>query len=104
MITKLRVLFSFILFPDKDHVVLMGARASRVENQDAIDACNVGMLPDPKEARAGITKVYFLPLNPVEKQTAKEIFAAGVVLGTYLAVTIVIFFWLAKEPNFFTIR
>ncbi|GKD87228.1 ATPase 9 isoform X2, partial [Tanacetum coccineum] len=34
----------------------------------------------------------------------KEIFAAGVVLGTYLAVTTVIFFWLAKEPNFFTER
>lgn len=34
---------------DKDQVILMGARASRVENQDAIDACIVGMLPDPKE-------------------------------------------------------
>ncbi|GJZ44320.1 plasma membrane ATPase-like protein isoform X1 [Tanacetum coccineum] len=54
----------------EDHVVLMRARASRVENQDAIDACNVGMLPDPKEARAGITEVHFLPLNPVDKQTA----------------------------------
>ncbi|GKD74506.1 plasma membrane ATPase 4 [Tanacetum coccineum] len=32
----------------------------------------------------------------------KEIFAAGVVLGTYLSVTTVIFFWLAKESNFFT--
>ncbi|GJY90320.1 ATPase 9-like protein [Tanacetum coccineum] len=32
----------------------------------------------------------------------KEIFAAGVVLGTYLAVTTVIFFWLAKESDFFT--
>lgn len=29
--------------------VLLGARASRVENQDAIDACIVGMLGDPKE-------------------------------------------------------
>ena len=28
---------------------LLGARASRVENQDAIDACIVGMLGDPKE-------------------------------------------------------
>lgn len=34
---------------DKDTVVLLGARASRVENQDAIDACIVGMLSDPKE-------------------------------------------------------
>ena len=34
---------------DKDTVLLYGARASRVENQDAIDACIVGMLSDPKE-------------------------------------------------------
>lgn len=34
---------------DKDGVILLGARASRVENQDAIDACIVGMLADPKE-------------------------------------------------------
>ncbi|CAA3014271.1 plasma membrane ATPase 4 [Olea europaea subsp. europaea] len=55
---------------DKDMVILLGARASRVENQDAIDACIVGMLADPKEARAGITEVHFLPFNPVEKHTA----------------------------------
>ncbi|KAK3188615.1 hypothetical protein Dsin_028176 [Dipteronia sinensis] len=55
---------------DKDSVILYGARASRVENQDAIDACIVGMLGDPKEARAGITEVHFLPFNPVEKRTA----------------------------------
>lgn len=34
---------------DRDNLVLLGARASRVENQDAIDACIVGMLSDPKE-------------------------------------------------------
>jgi H+-transporting ATPase len=34
---------------DKDALILLGARASRVENQDAIDACIVGMLGDPKE-------------------------------------------------------
>ncbi|XP_073155429.1 plasma membrane ATPase-like [Henckelia pumila] len=55
---------------DKETVVLLGARASRVENQDAIDACIVGMLSDPKEARAGITEVHFLPFNPVDKRTA----------------------------------
>ncbi|KAF2301468.1 hypothetical protein P3X46_001183 [Hevea brasiliensis] len=55
---------------DKDSVILYGAMASRVENQDAIDACIVGMLGDPKEARAGITEVHFLPFNPVEKRTA----------------------------------
>ncbi|XP_015579754.1 ATPase 9, plasma membrane-type [Ricinus communis] len=55
---------------DKDTVILYGAMASRVENQDAIDACIVGMLGDPKEARAGITEVHFLPFNPVGKRTA----------------------------------
>ncbi|GJV55347.1 ATPase 9 [Tanacetum coccineum] len=60
----------FIKDMDKDTVILMGARASRVENQDAIDACIVGMLADPKEARAGITEVHFLPFNPVDKRTA----------------------------------
>ncbi|KAI3463448.1 hypothetical protein Pfo_020111 [Paulownia fortunei] len=55
---------------DKESVILFGARASRVENQDAIDACIVGMLADPKEARAGISEVHFLPFNPVDKRTA----------------------------------
>ncbi|KAL1372173.1 hypothetical protein HN51_002317 [Arachis hypogaea] len=55
---------------DKQTLVLFAARASRVENQDAIDASIVGMLSDPKEARAGITEVHFLPFNPVEKRTA----------------------------------
>ncbi|KAJ0241763.1 ATPase 6 [Hirschfeldia incana] len=55
---------------DKDTVIQLSARASRVENQDAIDACIVNMLGDPKEARAGITEVHFLPFNPVEKRTA----------------------------------
>ncbi|MFS7958798.1 putative P-type H(+)-exporting transporter [Helianthus anomalus] len=60
----------FVKDMDKDTVILMGARASRVENQDAIDACIVGMLADPKEARAGINEVHFLPFNPVDKRTA----------------------------------
>ncbi|KAI3684341.1 hypothetical protein L6452_33564 [Arctium lappa] len=60
----------FVKDMDKDTVILYGARASRVENQDAIDACIVGMLSDPKEARAGITEVHFLPFNPVDKRTA----------------------------------
>ncbi|CAJ1951373.1 unnamed protein product [Sphenostylis stenocarpa] len=55
---------------DRDTVILLGARASRVENQDAIDACIVGMLSDPREARDGITEIHFLPFNPVEKRTA----------------------------------
>ena len=34
---------------DPDTVVLMAARASRTENQDAIDSAIVGTLADPKE-------------------------------------------------------
>ncbi|XP_030456376.1 plasma membrane ATPase 4 [Syzygium oleosum] len=55
---------------EKPHVLLLAARASRTENQDAIDAAIVGMLADPKEARAGITEVHFFPFNPVDKRTA----------------------------------
>ncbi|KAI3915303.1 hypothetical protein MKX01_035562 [Papaver californicum] len=54
----------------KEDVILLAARASRIENQDAIDACMVGMLADPKEARAGIEEVHFFPFNPVDKRTA----------------------------------
>ena len=48
-------LFSFFFYQvfakgvDPDTVVLMAARASRIENQDAIDTAIVGMLADPKE-------------------------------------------------------
>ncbi|CAN6699890.1 unnamed protein product [Malus baccata var. baccata] len=73
-LNKLTVDKSLIeVFPknvDKDGVVLLSARASRIENQDAIDASIVNMLADPKEARAGITEVHFLPFNPVDKRTA----------------------------------
>ncbi|KAL8136378.1 hypothetical protein V2J09_002379 [Rumex salicifolius] len=55
---------------EKDYVILLAARASRTENQDAIDAAMVNMLADPKEARAGIREIHFLPFNPVDKRTA----------------------------------
>ncbi|KAG5243773.1 hypothetical protein OIU77_030836 [Salix suchowensis] len=60
----------FIKDMDNDTLLLLAARASRIENQDAIDGSIVGMLGDPKEARAEITEVHFLPFNPVEKRTA----------------------------------
>lgn len=45
---------------DQDALILLGARASRVENQDAIDACIVGMLGDPKEVHCNrICNLYF---------------------------------------------
>ncbi|XLR68738.1 hypothetical protein S83_019410, partial [Arachis hypogaea] len=34
---------------EKEYVILLAARASRTENQDAIDAAIVRMLADPKE-------------------------------------------------------
>ncbi|XP_048504093.1 ATPase 10, plasma membrane-type isoform X5 [Beta vulgaris subsp. vulgaris] len=55
---------------DKNTVVLLAARASRVENQDAIDTAIINMLSDPMEARANIQEVHFLPFNPVDKRTA----------------------------------
>ena len=55
---------------EKEHVILLAARASRTENQDAIDAAIVNMLADPKEARAGVREIHFLPFNPVDKRTA----------------------------------
>ncbi|KAL8099972.1 hypothetical protein AgCh_032292 [Apium graveolens] len=60
----------FVKGVDKDDVVLMAARASRLENQDAIDVAIVTMLADPKQARAGITEIHFLPFNPTDKRTA----------------------------------
>ncbi|KAA8547268.1 hypothetical protein F0562_003868 [Nyssa sinensis] len=43
------VLLVFAKGVEKDMVVLMAARASRLENQDAIDCAIVSMLADPKE-------------------------------------------------------
>ncbi|XP_011002373.1 PREDICTED: ATPase 8, plasma membrane-type-like [Populus euphratica] len=60
----------FVKDMDKDTLILHAARASRTENQDAIDASIVGILGDPSEARSGIIEVHFLPFNPVEKRTA----------------------------------
>jgi H+-transporting ATPase len=43
---------------EKDDVVLMAARASRLENQDAIDFAIVSMLPDPKEVKIIISYLF----------------------------------------------
>lgn len=39
----------FVSGMNNDTLLLLAARASRVENQDAIDGSIVGMLGDPKE-------------------------------------------------------
>lgn len=43
----------------KDMVVLLAARAARMENQDAIDAAIVNMLADPKEVTLFWIEVFF---------------------------------------------
>uniref|UniRef100_A0A7I4EHS2 Plasma membrane ATPase n=1 Tax=Physcomitrium patens TaxID=3218 RepID=A0A7I4EHS2_PHYPA len=55
---------------DKEAILLTAARASRIENQDAIDQAICNMLADPKEAREGVEEVHFLPFNPTNKRTA----------------------------------
>ncbi|KZT07000.1 plasma-membrane proton-e [Laetiporus sulphureus 93-53] len=52
-----------------EDVILLAAYASRTENQDAIDACVVGAIGDPKRARDGIKLLDFKPFNPVDKRT-----------------------------------
>lgn len=39
----------FADYMDKDTILLLAGRASRLENQDAIDAAIVSMLADPRE-------------------------------------------------------
>jgi len=52
-----------------EDVIKLAAYASRTENQDAIDTCVVGSLPDPSKAHAGIKVLDFKPFNPVDKRT-----------------------------------
>ncbi|KAF6004893.1 plasma membrane H+-ATPase [Cyanidiococcus yangmingshanensis] len=52
-----------------DQCMIFAARASRTENQDAIDFAVVNSLPDPKMAREGIEELDFHPFNPVDKRT-----------------------------------
>ncbi|KAL8093890.1 hypothetical protein AgCh_035683 [Apium graveolens] len=49
-------------------VVLMEARASRAENQDAIDTASLNMLADLKEAHTGVQELRFLSFNPISRQ------------------------------------
>ncbi|KAE9466547.1 hypothetical protein C3L33_01547, partial [Rhododendron williamsianum] len=109
---------------DADTVVVMAARASRVENQDAIDTAIVGTLADPKEIYAVSITIRIVVLNAfsllgtsgtimtISKDRVKpspqpdswklaEIFTTGVVLGGYLAMMTVIFFWAAYKTDFF---
>lgn len=51
-----------------------------------------------------ISKDRVKPSTLPDSWKLKEIFAAGVVLGTYLAVMTVVFFWVAHKTDFFTVR
>jgi H+-transporting ATPase len=52
-----------------EDIIKLAAYASRTENQDAIDTCVVGSLPDPTRAHAGVKILDFKPFNPVDKRT-----------------------------------
>lgn len=50
---------------DKDTVLLLAGRASRLENQDAIDAAIVSMLADPREVEMFLLhELSFIRLSP----------------------------------------
>ncbi|KAE8708524.1 Plasma membrane ATPase 1 [Hibiscus syriacus] len=54
---------------DKDMVVLMAARASRLENQDAIDAAIVAILADPREAQPESQRfTFFRLIRPIRER------------------------------------
>lgn len=66
-LSKLSLIYSPQVFAkgvDADTVVLMAARASRTENQDAIDTAIVNMLADPKEVSERVkTSSIHTPFN-----------------------------------------
>ncbi|KAJ7551333.1 hypothetical protein O6H91_06G011000 [Diphasiastrum complanatum] len=70
---------------NKETVFLLAARASRTENEDAIDAAIVGMLADPKEARA-----LFDPPRHDSAETIRQALNLGVnvkmITGDQLAI------------------
>lgn len=51
-----------------------------------------------------ISKDRVVPSPLPDSWKLKEIFATGVVLGGYLALMTVIFFWLMHETDFFPVR
>lgn len=50
-----------------------------------------------------ISKDRVKPSPQPDSWKLKEIFATGVVLGGYLALMTVIFFWAMKDTNFFSV-
>ena len=50
-----------------------------------------------------ISKDRVTPSPTPDSWKLREIFATGFVLGSYLAVMTVVFFWLANETDFFSV-
>ena len=50
-------------------ILLLSARASRLENQDAIDHAIVSSLAEPADARKDIEELHFMPFAPTNKRT-----------------------------------
>lgn len=51
-----------------------------------------------------ISKDRVLPSPLPDSWKLREIFATGIILGSYLALMTVIFFWLMNETDFFPVR
>lgn len=67
---KLEISTSKIVkFKEEYDVILFASRASRTENQDAIDFAIVNQLRDNKKARAGIKEKHFAPFDPISKRS-----------------------------------
>ncbi|CAF0761053.1 unnamed protein product [Adineta steineri] len=54
---------------DNNQIIHYAAIASRMENQDAIDACITSTYGDMKKIREGIEELDFKPFNPTDKRT-----------------------------------
>lgn len=50
-----------------------------------------------------IAKDYVKPSPMPDSWKLNEIFATGVVIGTYLALVTVLFYWIITETNFFEV-
>lgn len=51
-----------------------------------------------------ISKDRVKPSPQPDSWKLKEIFGTGIVLGGYLALMTVLFFWAVKDTNFFSVR
>ena len=62
------------------------------------------MLVKPPGTIMTISKDRVKPSPQPDSWKLKEIFSTGVVLGGYLALMTVLFFWIMKDTDFFSVR